>query len=273
MVNPPPIKLLALDLDDTLLNRDREISVANRRALAAAERRGVLVVLASGRPMATLYGFAKVLGLDRRKGHLISMNGGLIVESDTGDTQWSAALEPSILAELWEHAKACAQPIHVYDGHEILVNLDNGLTREDGRLNGLPTRVVERDEFLGEPRVKVVLPGSPEDLDPIEARFKAVFHGRANMCRSKPYLFEIMPPDADKGLALARIATLRGLGREAVMAIGDSWNDAGMLGWAGVSIAMANGVPEIRSMATWVTTRGHDEDGVAEAIEKFILDR
>jgi len=267
----PRIKLLALDLDDTLLDRDLTISPENQRALTAAEERGVHVVLASGRAPAAMTPYAEVLGMDRREGYLICYNGSLIIESDTGREEWGVKLDPGILAEIWDLAAEFGQPVQTYVDDAILVSTDNPVTRRDTRLTGIGNRTVSRAEFLQEPRVKVVLPGDPAGLDPVEARFLQTFQGRANMYRSKPYFFEVMHPDADKGLALERLAGLHGFRRDEVMAIGDSWNDEGMLRWAGLSVAMANGAEGIRNLATWVTSRGHNEGGVAEAVDRFIL--
>jgi len=265
------IKLLALDMDDTLLDQDLRISAENQRALTAAEEQGVQVVLASGRAPEALTPFARILGMDRRPGYLIAFNGSLIVESDTGKVDWEIRLDPQLLTEIWNLAGSFGQPIQTYSAQGILASVDNPWSRLDSELTGLDWKVVGRDEFLSEARVKVVLPNDPEVLDQVEARFKDVFKGRANMYRSKPYFFEVMHPEADKGLALERVATMNGIRREEVMAIGDSWNDEGMLRWAGVGVAMANGAEEIRRLAHWVTTRGHNEDGVAEAVDRFIL--
>lgn len=268
-----PIKLLALDLDDTLLDRDLRISPGNQHALTAAEDLGVRVVLASGRAPAAMLPYASVLGMDRREGYLIAYNGGLILETGTGREEWSASLEPALLAEIWDLAAEMGVALQTYRADAILANRDNPGTQRDTQLTGIPNRVVSRAEFLAEPRVKALLPGDPGALDPVEARFNEVLRGRANMYRSKPYFFEILPLESDKGLALERVATMHGIRREEVMAVGDSWNDEGMLRWAGVAVAMANGAEDMRRIATWVTTRGNNEDGVAEAVHRFILGR
>ena len=265
------IKLLALDMDDTLLGHDLAISPGNLRALTAADELGVQVVLASGRPPAGLAPFVQILGMDRRPDFLIGHNGSVIVATDTGQVEWGVALEPAILTELWDLAAQFQQPIQTYDDTGILVNIDNPFTDIDCKLTGMSRRLVGREEFLEQARVKLILPGDPTLLNPVEARCKEVFAGRLNMYRSKPYFFEIMRLEADKGHALERIANLHGIAREEVMAMGDSWNDEGMLRWAGVSVAMANGAEGIRRIASWVTSRGHDDDGVAEAVERFIL--
>jgi len=263
------IKLLALDMDDTLLDKDMGVSPGNRRALAAAAAKGVEVVLASGRSPAALMPYVR--DLDLRGGHLIACNGSQIIENDSGRETWSARLTPAFLGESWDLALAFGQSLQTYGAHGIAANRDNPFTRRDSEITGLPWAVVDRSGFMAEPRVKVIMAGDPRGLDPVEAQFKTTFQGRANMVRSKPYFFEVMPLEADKGLALARLAGMLGILREEVLAIGDSWNDEGMLRWAGVSVAMANGAEEVRRIANWVTTRGHDDDGVAEAIARFIL--
>ena len=265
------IKLLALDMDDTLLDQNLTISPENQRALTAAEELGVKLVLASGRAPEALTPFATILGMDQRPGYLIAYNGSQILASDTGEVEWEVKLGPALLAETWDLAAAFRQPIQTYSPQGILASVDNPGSRHDSQMTGMAWKVVDRAEFMSEPRVKVLLPNDPEALDPVEARFKEVFQGRANMYRSKPYFFEVMPREADKGFALERVATLHGFRQEEVMAIGDSWNDEGMLRWVGVGVAMANGAEVIRRLADWVTTRGHDEDGVAEAVDRFIL--
>jgi hydroxymethylpyrimidine pyrophosphatase-like HAD family hydrolase len=180
-------------------------------------------------------------------------------------------VDKAIMEEIWVWAEHFHLPVQTYVPQGIRVNYNNPWTRLDSELTGLEWRLMNRTEFMSETRAKIILPGEPTTLDKVEAHFKEVFSGRANMCRSKPYFFEIMHPVADKGLALERVSAWQGIPREDVMAIGDSWNDRGMLLWAGMGIAMANGEAGIRRIADWVTTRMHHEDGVAEAIDRFIL--
>ena len=269
----PPVRLLALDLDDTLLNEQLEISPGNCQAILEAEQAGVRVVLASGRATQSMQSYGRSLGMDRREGYYITFNGASIVESDTGREEWGVKIDVPFLTEIWDLASELGQPVQTYIDGSILVSLDNQYTRLDTELTGIPWRAVDREKFLAAPRVKVLLPGEPRSLDGVEATFKQRFAGRANMFRSKPFFFEVLPNEADKGLALAKLAGLHGIRREEVMAIGDSWNDEGMLRWAGVSVAMANAAPGIRDVASWVTTRDHNDDGVAEAIGRFILGR
>jgi len=124
---------------------------------------------------------------------------------------------------------------------------------------------------LSMPLPKLILPGDPDALTPIENMLKPHFGDRARLFRSKPYFLEIMPPEADKGLALAHLAEILGVKQEEVMAIGDAGNDKHMIEWAGIGVAMANATEEVRKVANWVTTKTNDEDGFAEALRRFVL--
>jgi hydroxymethylpyrimidine pyrophosphatase-like HAD family hydrolase len=86
-------------------------------------------------------------------------------------------------------------------------------------------------------------------------------------------MLEILPPDTNKGTALARVAGLLGVGREEVLAIGDSMNDEAMIRWAGMGVAMVNGDERVKSIADMVTDRSNDDDGVAEIIDKYLLSK
>ena len=265
------IQLLALDLDDTLLNEDLQISAANRKAIQAAEKIGVHVVLASGRAPEAMHSFIRELEMDHNEGYLIAFNGSSIIRTDTGLEEWGIKLDVDLLAEIWDLADKLGWPIQTYQKDEILFNEENSWSQLDSKLTGMPARKVEKAEFLGLPRVKILIGGEPELLIPVEAEFKRIFGDRANMFRSKPFFFEIMHPHADKGFALERLASMHRIDQSAVMAIGDAMNDAGMLRWAGWPVAMANALPAIKQLAKWVTTKSHGQDGVAEAIERFIL--
>ena len=265
------IRLLAIDLDDTLLTEDLKISPANSQAIRAAEAIGVQVVLASGRAPQAMHPFIQELGLDKTEGYMIAFNGSTIIRTDTGVEEWGIKLDVDLLAEVWDLAEKRGRPLQTYLKDEIIYNEENEFTELDHKLTGIPIRKVSRAEFLAEPRVMLNSGGDPELLIPLEAEFNQVFGGRANMFRSKPFFFEIMHIHADKGFALERLAAMHRIDRSAVMAIGDAMNDAGMLRWAGWPVAMANAVPAIQNLAAWVTTKSHGDDGVAEAIDRFIL--
>jgi hypothetical protein len=265
------IKLIATDMDDTLLDEGLRIAPGNAEALRAAEERGIHVVLASGRAPKAMEPYARELGMDRRGGWLIAYNGASIRECAGLAEEWGARLSPETAALAWDLAAAEGFAVQTYLEGAILVSRPNEWTDWDGRVNGIPTPVVSREEFISEPRVKLIIPGPAEGIAALLPKIRAALGARANCMTSKPFFLEILPPDADKGLALARLAAMHGVAREEVMAIGDAGNDLGMIRWAGVGVAMANATEEVRAAADWVTTRDHSHGGLAEAVERFAL--
>jgi hydroxymethylpyrimidine pyrophosphatase-like HAD family hydrolase len=108
-------------------------------------------------------------------------------------------------------------------------------------------------------------------LEPFERLLRTFLGDEIGLFTSKPYFLEIMPRGVNKGSALAIVAERLGIGREAVMAVGDSMNDEAMIRWAGVGVAMRNGDERLKRVAGLVTASSNDEDGVADLIESYIL--
>jgi hydroxymethylpyrimidine pyrophosphatase-like HAD family hydrolase len=118
---------------------------------------------------------------------------------------------------------------------------------------------------------KLLIPGDPLILSPLEKLLRNYLGDDMTIFTSKPYFLELLPPNTDKGTALARVAQQLGIPREEVLAIGDSMNDEAMIRWAGVGVAMANGDDRIKSMASMVTDKSNDDDGIADLIERYLL--
>ncbi|WP_255945424.1 HAD-IIB family hydrolase [Brucepastera parasyntrophica] len=119
---------------------------------------------------------------------------------------------------------------------------------------------------------KLVVPGDPEYIVPVEAELKVIFENRATIFVSKPYFLEILPFHTDKGEALKYVAeNIMHVSREKVMAFGDSMNDESMIRYADLNVAMKNGRPEIIKIARFVTDKTNDEDGIADFLETHVL--
>jgi Cof subfamily protein (haloacid dehalogenase superfamily) len=268
------VRLLALDLDDTLLRSDLTISYRTRNAIKRAEAAGVTVVLASGRIPAAMEHFAKLLGMQRRPGYLICNNGTIIQESHTGNIVYEIRIEPGTALTAFDLADAEGFPVQIYEDDIMYVSRRNEFTEYDQKLTGLRQVVVENFRaMVGGGCHKLLIPGDPMLLAPLESLVRTYLGDDITLFTSKSYFLEILPPCTDKGSALAKIAGLLGIKQEETLAIGDSMNDEAMLRWAGTGVAMANGDVRIKNIATLVTEKTNDDDGVAEIIEKYILDR
>lgn len=264
------IKLLALDLDDTLLTTELTISPANIAAVRAAAAAGCRVVLASGRSLGGMRGHATTLGLVGEDDFIISQNGAEITSRGGTVTHKRLLLDRDQVAEVYEWTRKRGLSMHRTDGTTIFASEDNSWSREDSRFTGMPLKIVDESGFVDGEIPKVVVNGDAEVLAKEEVEARRIWGDKIYCYRSKPFFMEILPIGADKGHALEEVAGLLGVPQDQVAAIGDSWNDVGMISWAGTGIAIANAVPEVRAVAKYATRRNHDKDGVAEAIHEIL---
>jgi Cof subfamily protein (haloacid dehalogenase superfamily) len=264
--------MIALDLDDTLLRSDLTISFHTRNAIKRAESAGILVVLASGRVPAALEQFARLLGMHKRPGYLICNNGTMIQESHTGSLVYEVKIPSETALVAYDLAEAEGFPVQIYENHVMYISRFNEFADYDQKLTGLRQVVVENFRAMVAAGVyKLLIPGDPMILKPLEALLRTCIGDEATLFTSKPYFLEILPPVTDKGQALAWVAKKVGVPQEAVLAIGDSMNDEAMIRWAGVGVAMLNGDDRIKNIADMVTDKSNDDDGIADLIERYIL--
>jgi Cof subfamily protein (haloacid dehalogenase superfamily) len=267
-----PIRLLALDLDDTLLRSDLTISYRTRNVIKKAESGGVAVVLASGRAPAAMERFSRLLGMHKNPGYLICGNGTVIRESHTGNIVYEAKIKEAPALTAYDLAEAEGFPVQIYEDDIIYISKSNEFADADQKLTGLRQVIVDNFRAMVAGGVyKLIIPGDPMLLAPLESIIRTYLGKEITLFTSKPFFLEILPAETDKGSALARVAELLGVKQEEVLAIGDSMNDEAMIRWAGMGVAMANGDERIKNIASLVTEKTNDDDGVAEVIEKYIL--
>jgi Cof subfamily protein (haloacid dehalogenase superfamily) len=263
------IRLIAIDLDDTLLRADLGISPANREAVSAAAAAGVKVVLASGRNIHSMGAYAEELGIGGAAGFLICTNGAEIVRG--GETIFRNPIAYAECREAVDVVEERGLSWQVYEGGSIHVSRANEWTDLDSKLTGQPNLVIDDPEpFFRRGQLKFVCPGEPKAVSAAAQALSERFRGRLSILVSKPYFLEILDIGSDKGLALERVAALLGFARGEVMAIGDALNDLGMVRWAGLGCAVGNAVPAVKEAATLVADRGSEEDAVAWLIRRAL---
>ncbi|MEN6364158.1 MAG: Cof-type HAD-IIB family hydrolase [Rectinema sp.] len=265
-------RMLALDLDDTLLHRDLTISAVNVAALKEAEEAGIKIVLASGRNIVSMRGYADFLGMNRPGDFLICSNGAEMVAADSGEIVERLMLSRELCFEAAGAIEAAGFGWQVYVDGKILCNELNDWALKDGGLTGQPViEAGDRDALFANGQVKFVIPGEPERISALLVELSSRFEGRAEVLTSKPYFLEVLPLGADKGAALSRLAASLGIPMASVMAIGDAMNDLGMIRASGWGCAPANAIPSVRAAARVVSDRTNDEDAVADLIRKIAL--
>ena len=267
------IRVLALDLDGTLTNDEKNVTPRTRAALDAAAAQGVTIVLASGRPTAGITPLAKELGLDQKGGCILAYNGGKIVDCGTGETLYQKQLAPEFIPELCRFAAEQDVAILTYDNRGIVCERE---TDAWARKECITTKlelyhVDDLASYVDYPICKMLITLDPSRRDAVCAAGQKQFAGRLDLYPSSPFFIEAVPLGVAKDASLNALLERMGLTRENLMACGDGLNDRSMLAFAGTGVAMQNAEPEVKAVADYVTEADNNHDGVAEAIEKFIL--
>lgn len=265
-MNHTLVRLIALDLDGTLFNFDFEFSPRVRRAIAQAQQRGIAVTLATGRSILSTQPFAQELGI---REPLICYQGGLIAQPD-GRVLHRVTLDRGLAAQVIEFAESHDWHVNLYqDGWLYLTELRHPTSFYEGLLNPASQRVPDLHALLDHDPDKVLIVANGNG-DEILAGLRAQFDGQMQIVRSHELFIEAIPLGVDKGGGLAWLAAHLGLPQSQVMAIGDQDNDAPMVAWAGLGVAMGNGSAACKAVADWVAPP-LEQDGAAVAIERFAL--
>jgi Cof subfamily protein (haloacid dehalogenase superfamily) len=266
-------KMIALDLDDTVLMSDLSISKRTRNVVKKALQAGIIVVIATGRVPGALKDYVKVLGINKQEGYLICGNGTIIMDSRTEKIIDESRLPPKAALAAFDLIDAEGFAVQIYDEDSIIVSRRNEFFDTDHKLTGMNQIIPDdfRSVLVRDGTRKMVVSADPMLLKPLEEILVNVVGSRLTLFTSKPYYLEILPPGCDKGAALATIAGKLGIKKEDVMAFGDSMNDEAMIRWAGCGVAMCNGDDRVKDVARLVTEKTNDEDGVAEIIERYVI--
>ncbi|MEE9680900.1 HAD family hydrolase [Pseudomonas moraviensis] len=266
-----PIRFLLSDMDGTLLLPDHTLNQRTIEAVRSLRDAGVLFSLASGRPPKAMLQQIEALGVDLPTA---AFNGGTIVKPD--GTLLAAHYLPATTA-LIALAQFADQPeveIWVFSGGDWLLKDPHGpmVPREQSGL-GYPPVVVESFEPYLERIDKIVATSNnTELLIELEAQLLPKVNGMAQVSRSQPVYLDVTALEANKGTALTTIAEYLGVPLEQTAVIGDGGNDPAMFKCAGLSIAMGQAEEAVKRQAD-VVTAANTADGVALAIEQYILPR
>jgi len=269
-------KMIAIDLDGTLLNSEKKISAQNKTALRHAMEKGVKIVICSGRIYAFAGKYAREVG---SKEPVITCNGAVIRSTDTGEVLFSRPLSTT----------DCLKVIELCHEEDIYFHFYTDDTMYAEKLERSALNIWKRNmELPEEERINLQITDDAgkilksSDKPPIKlvaisddagklsrVREKAERIGSVDVTSSGSNNFEVVAKGINKGMALEFLSGKLGINRNEIIAIGDNENDAPMLRYAGMAVAMGNADKAIKDMADFVTLT-NDEDGVAEAIKKLI---
>ena len=263
------IRLLAIDLDGTLVNERLEMDPRDVAAVKAATAAGVAVVLATGRMFKSSLRYAEPLGL---KGPIINYQGAVVREIASGEVWYRCELT----VPMQQRVLALAEPkdwhVNAYVDERVYTARARPEADLYARIAMVPYEVVRPlSKWVRVDSTKMVL----VDLDPsdVPARIAELTDWVGDMgrvTRSLDWFVEVINPEVSKARALAMVANRLGVAQAEVCAIGDNTNDEEMVTWAGFGVAMGNAPAALKSVAKYVTGR-IEEAGVAQVIERFVI--
>lgn len=262
-------KLLVSDLDGTLVDYDGTISPRVKGAVRRAMDKGVRVTLATGRIFQVTLPFAEELNPNAP---LICCNGGLIIDFLTREVVYQETIPLPLVREAVRFAEEKGLRLGIYfDDHRTSLEKPDPEGGFYLYLSGVQMHIVEDPlAFLNREPLKFLITTDEEESELIITQLQERLGNRMRVFRSTPVLVEAALPGLSKARGLAHLAAHLGIKREETMAIGDNDNDAEMLAWAGLGVAMGNATPKTKAAADYIAP-SISEDGAAEAIERFIL--
>ena len=272
------VRLIALDIDGTLLDSRWQLPEANRAAIAEAARRGIEVALVTGRR----YDFAMPVAHQLDSPLTMIVNNGALIRSKEGRTHLRHLLPRKTAEQVLELTREWREGAAViFDRPRKNQLMLEVLDPDDSMRYAYYSR---NKEFIGlakplescltEDPIQVMFSGKVAPMREAEAALRGVSFAEEFSLAMTSYvtkdfaMIDVINPVCSKGSSLAEWAALRGFAREEVMAIGDNHNDLEMLSFAGIPVVMGNGVPELKTFG-WHETGTNDENGVASAIEHF----
>jgi len=274
------IKVIILDVDGTLTNSEKVITKKTKDALMKVQEQGAILILASGRPTSGLMDFAKELKMDENHGLLVSFNGSKVVDCETNKVLFNETMTVEEGQAVLEHMKKFKVKPMIDKDDYMYVNdvydcyIDNGgkpfnIIKYESR--GGKFKLCEMDDlaaFADYPLNKILTAGDPEYLKEHYKEMMEPFKDTLSCMFTAPFYFEFTAKGIDKAKALDTVLIPIGYKREEMIAFGDGHNDASMVKYAGIGVAMENAVADLKAIADEVTL-SNEEDGIAYTLSQY----
>ena len=270
------IKLIAIDMDGTLLNEKKHIDKAQKEAIHEAIEAGIKIVLCTGRPLYGILPFYEELGLSEldSEGYVILNNGCSIHKTK----DWKLIDQVNFTSDDIEYLYKFSES---YDINFTLVNdtyyfnigrkPTDELIKDAGFVFSDITDISLEEAKSGKHKImKIMFLGDPEIMADFQEKNEDIIKSKYSGVLSQSYVYEVFPKDNNKGIGLKKLAEKLGIKQEEVMAIGDGNNDIEMFEYANYSVAMKNAT-ELAKKAAKYETDSNENDGVAKAIRKYAL--
>lgn len=269
------IKLVAIDIDDTLLNSKGELLSSTINAVKSVMEHNIKVVLCTGRPLAGVKNYLNDLGIEGNEQYVITYNGA-VIESVAGHIINTRLVDNAHYRSLTDFGQKHDIPFNVLDNMSTIYTANQNVNRmtviqawenNAGILIRTPSEMPADFEIA-----KGLFVGEKDLLDKVEPLIVQTFAKELYIVRSSINFLEVMNLSVNKGQALKYISSILNINADEVMAIGDEKNDIPMFNFAGLAVAMKNGSELAKKHADYITDT-NDSDGLAKALQKSILNK
>ena len=270
-------KLVAIDVDGTLINDERKITPNTIEALKRAIEKDVKIVISTARPFYRVKDYLKQLGLietttDIRSQYTISFNEAVIVENQTEQALYSVNFDTKEILELIENARKIDTPVWLYSSDAMLIEKELSDEYKKAYKNANVRIVNFKDiDFNKEKIYKIIFVNKPENIIKIKESLSDELLKKYKITSSVTDRIEFSKKEISKSAALDFICKKCNIKPSEVIAIGDADNDLEMIKYVGLGVAMGNATNTLKEEADYITSSNND-DGVGNVIEKFILD-
>lgn len=264
-------KLVALDMDGTLLNEHKKISSENMKAIKNARKLGVKVVLATGRPLNGIKRYLKELDLVSEGDYAVAFNGALVQNTHTGQVVAKNLMTHEDLQYLYNLSRELDVNIHFLSYDACYTPKVNQYSMLESEINEIA--LIEKDfEHIDADTtiVKIMFIDPEEKLEKVITKLPKEVYDKYTIVRSAPFFLEFINKKVNKGFGVKVLAETLGINQDEVICMGDAGNDVHMIQYAGLGVAMGNAFPEVKDIANYVT-KTNEEHGVAHVINKFVL--
>ncbi|UQS86925.1 sugar-phosphatase [Nicoliella spurrieriana] len=265
------IKLIAIDIDGTLVDDNKVLREPTKQAIAAARAKGVKVVLCTGRPISGAEKYIDELSITGADEYVITFNG-----ASVQDANGKVIANHTLTYDDFVDTEALSRKFGVnyqFENTEAIVALNRDLSRHsvyESTIVRLPIQFRTPEEIKPDVSItKGMLIGTPEQITNAKEQMPKAISDRLYVVQTEPFFLEFLHKDISKGNALKELSAKLDLKPENIMAIGDQGNDLSMIKFAGLGVAMGNAIEDNKAAAQFVTKRNVD-DGVAYAINKFV---
>ncbi|HAA24964.1 MAG TPA: Cof-type HAD-IIB family hydrolase [Ruminiclostridium sp.] len=261
-------KLLAVDVDGTLLNSRREITMLTKQSIQKAIEKGIVFTICSGRPVQGVKLITDMLEIDIP---VITYNGAMVIVDDK--VIFSCTMQKEDVLHIERLGQEWGTTIAIWAGNRLFVNKLNERALKYAQISGVSPQIyTDVMEPVSMGVSKVLWYDEIERINGFERRLNGLLSPSVNVHTSQPIFLEFVDRNVSKAVALEKMGEHYGIRREEMIAVGDGFNDLAMIEYAGLGVAMGNAPEEVKNAADYITF-SNDEDGVAKVIEVFVLNQ